>query len=193
LNQARLLIIFAAVFWLGFFSMYAVYFVAPTPFSCQLVTPAMIQLMPFVSLFVYSVIPITALSILCFLIWHTLGQLPTTFLHGGRRLHDQVTRMIVAQIIVVIVTSFPSAGYSLYTISTRTVNKNSLRVAIEALVNTVCVLIGFLTHAIMFYIYLIASPHFRQNVKIMFGVVYDRFAQLTARLHPNPQLVFPAA
>jgi hypothetical protein len=192
LNRARLLIIIAAMFWLGFFSMYAVYFVAPTPGSCQLVNPIMVQLMPFVSLFVYSVIPITALSVLCFLIWHTLGQLPTTFLRGGHRLHDQVTRMIIAQIIVVIVTSSPSATYSLYTISTRTVSKNSVRVAIETLVNTVCVLIGFLTHAIMFYVYLIASPHFRQNVKAMFGVIYYRLAQLTARLHANPQVVFPA-
>jgi hypothetical protein len=192
LNQARLIIIIAAMFWLAFFSMYAVYFVAPAPFTCQLVNPVMIQLMPFVSFFVYSVIPISALSFLCYLIWHTLGQQPTTFLHGGNRLHDQVTRMIISQIIVVILTSFPSACYSVYTISTRTVSKNSLRLAIEALVNTVCVLIGFLTHAIMFYVYLMASSNFRRNAKIMFGVFNDRVTQLTAPLQPNPKMVFPA-
>jgi hypothetical protein len=191
LNQARLFIIFAAIFWLGFFSMYAVYFIAPTPGSCQLVNPIMIQLMPFISFFVYSVIPITALFVLCRLIWHTLGQLPGTYLHGGIRLHDQVTRMIIAQIIVVIITSCPSALYSLYTISTRTVSRNSWRSALETLVNTVCVLIGFLTHAIMFYVYLIASPHFRQNVKIMFRVNYHRVAPLIARLHANPPMVLP--
>ncbi|UJR24014.1 hypothetical protein I4U23_026979 [Adineta vaga] len=136
LNQARLSIILAAIFWLGFFSMYAVYFVAPTSGSCRLVDSIMIQLMPFVSFFVYSVIPITVLSILCYLIWHALGQLPGTYLQGGNRLHDQVTRMIMAQIIVVIVTSFPSAVYSIYTISTRTVNKNPWRSAVEGLVNT---------------------------------------------------------
>jgi hypothetical protein len=192
LNEARLLIIFAASFWLGFFSIYATYFIAPKPSSCQLVNPIMIQLMPFISFFVYSAIPITVLSVLCILIWHTLGQLPGTYLHGGHRLHDQVTRMIIAQIIVVIVTSCPSAAYSLYTISTRTVNRSAWRSALETLVNTVCVLIGFLTHAIMFYVYLIASPHFRRNAKIMFRVSYDRIALLIARVRANPQVIFPA-
>jgi hypothetical protein len=191
LNQARLLIIFAASFWLGFFSIYAVYFIAPTPGSCRLVNPIMIQLMPFISFFVYSAIPITVLSVLCILIWHILGQLPVTYLHGGNRLHDQVTRMIIAQIVVVIVTSCPSAVYSLYTISTSTVSRSAWRSALETLVNTVCVLIGFLTHAIMFYVYLIASPHFRQNAKIMFRVGYDRIALLIARLRANPQAIFP--
>jgi hypothetical protein len=193
LNQARLAIILAASFWLGFFSIYAVYFVAPIAGSCRLFEPVMVQLMPFISFFVYSVIPITVLSVLCRLIWHTLGQLPTTYLHGGHRLHDQVTRMIISQIVVVIITSLPSACYSVYTISTRTVSKNSWRLAVETLVNTVCVLIGFLTHAIMFYVYLIASPNFHQNVKNLFHVVCNRLIQLIARLRTNRHVIFPAA
>jgi hypothetical protein len=191
LNQARLAIICAAIFWLGFFSMYAVYFIAPKSFSCQLVNPIMVELMPFVSLFVYSVIPITVLSVLCRLIWHTLGQLPGTYLHGGHRLHDQVTRMIIAQILVVIVTSLPSACYSVYTISTRTVSKSSWRLALETLINTVCVLIGFLTHSIMFYVYLTASRNFHQNVKNMFHDICNRLAPFLARLRVNRQVIFP--
>jgi hypothetical protein len=191
LNQARLAIILAAIFWLGFFSIYAVFFVAPIPGSCRLVDPIMVQMMPFISFFVYSVIPITVLSVLCRLIWHTLGQLPLTYLHGGHRSHDQIARMIIAQIIVVIVTSLPSATYSLYTISTRTVTKSSWRLALENLINTVCVLIGFLTHAIMFYVYLIASPNFRQNVKIMFRVCYNRVVPVVAQLRADPPVVFP--
>ncbi|CAF2820465.1 unnamed protein product [Rotaria sp. Silwood2] len=192
LNQARLAIILAAIFWLGFFSIYAMFFVAPTSDSCRLVNSIMIQLMPFISFFVYSVIPIVVLSVLCRLIWHTLGQLPLTYLHGGNRLHDQVTRMIIAQIIVVIVTSLPTAVYSVYTISTRTVIKSSRRLAIETLVNTVCVLIGFLTHAIMFYVYLIASTSFHQNVKTMFRVGVQRIALLFPQLFVNRQVIVPA-
>ena len=191
LNQARILILFAALFWLSFFSMYAVYFLAPTSGSCRLVNPIMIQLMPFISLFVYNVIPISVLSLLCFLIWHTLGQLPSTYLHDGHRLHDQVTRMIIAQILVVILTSTPSACYSIYTISTRTISKNQYRLAVENLVNTVCVLIGFLTHSMMFYVYLIASPHFRRSIKIMFAASYDRLIRLIERCRVHPRVIFP--
>ncbi|CAF4954094.1 unnamed protein product [Rotaria sp. Silwood1] len=183
----------------GFFSIYAVFFVAPTPDSCRLVNPIMVQLMPFIGLFVYSVIPIIALSILCRLIWHTLRQLPVTYLHGGNRSHDQVTCMIIAQMIVVIITSFPSAVYSVYTISTRTIIKSSWRLAVETLANThkyfslgtVAVLIDFLKHAIMFYVYLIASKGFYQNVKTMFHAGFQRIARLCPQLFVNAQVIIP--
>jgi hypothetical protein len=46
--------------------------------------------------------------------------------------------------------------------------KNSLRNAQENLINTICVIIGFSTHAITFYVYLLASSTFRKNVRNMF-------------------------
>ena len=168
LNQARLIIVFAALFWLSFFSLYAVFYTSPTPSSCRLVDPVLLQLMPVISLFVYNVIPIGVLSLLCVLIRKKLSQLP------GRRPPDQVTRMIVAQIVVIILTSLPSAIYAVYTLSTRTTSKSSLRLAVENLVNTLCVLIGFLTHAVMFYVYLFASVQFRRNVRLTFKEVYHR-------------------
>ena len=191
LQQARVGIVAACIFWLGFFSVYGVFFKAPTSNSCRLVDPTMIAVMPIVSLIVYSVLPISVLSTLSSLIWHKLGQQPGRYLHGGHRLSDQVTRMIVAQMIVVIVTSFPSAVYSVYTISTRTISKTPLRSSLENLVNTVCVLIGFLTHAIMFYVYLIASSNFRQNARLMLDVVCRRLVLLPARFRVHPQMTFP--
>ena len=168
LRHARLLIVLAALFWLSFFSLYAVFFTAPTPGSCRLVDPLLIQLMPLISLFVYSVIPLGVLSVLCLLIWKKLGQLPGRYLHGGHRLYDEVTRMIVSQIVVIVLTSLPSAIYAIYTLCTRSLVKSPLRLAGENLVNTICVLIGFLTHAVMFYVYLLASAQFRRNVQLTF-------------------------
>lgn len=165
LNQARLIIVVAALFWLSFFSLYAVFFTAPTASSCRLVDPVLLQLMPVISLFVYNVIPINVLSLLCVMIWRKVRQLP------GRPLHDQVTRMIIAQIVVIVLTSLPSAIYAIYTLATRTTSKSSTRLAVENLVNTLCVLIGFSTHAVMFYVYLFASPQFRRNVRVTFQEV----------------------
>ena len=191
LNQARLLIVTACLFWLGFFSIYAVYFIAPTPGSCRLVDPIVIQMMPFISLFVYSIIPISGLTLISFLIWHKLGQLPQTYIHGGRRLRDDVTRMIISQIIVIIITSAPNAIFSLYTISTRTVIKNAYRSALENVFNTVCVLIGFLTHAIMFYIYLLASSQFRKNAHITVKLFYQWLRRSFLRLGFPRQPIHP--
>lgn len=92
--------------------------------------------------------------------------------------------MIIAQIIVVVFTSFPNVAYSVYTISTRTVNRNSWCLALNSLINTICFLIGFSTHASMFYVYLIASRNFYENVQNIFHVVYNRYViRLVYRLH----------
>ena len=85
--------------------------------------------------------------------------------------------MIVAQIVVIILTSLPSAVYAIYTLGTRTTSKGSSRLAVENLVNTLCVLIGFLTHAVMFYVYLFASLQFRLNVRLSFKEVCQRGAK----------------
>jgi hypothetical protein len=175
LNQARVIIVLVALFWLSFFSLYAVFFTSPTASSCRLVDPLLVQLMPVISLFVYSVIPIGVLSLLCALIWKRLGRWP------GRSRHDQVTRMIISQIAVIIVTSLPSAIYAVYTLCTRTTWKSHSRLAVENLVNTVCILIGFLTHAVMFYVYLFASVQFRRNVQLTF----KECCQRTRRIAPT--------
>ena len=76
--------------------------------------------------------------------------------------------MLIAQGIGICITSFPNMIWQIYTVSTQKIAKDALRTAQENLVNTICVLIGFSTHAITFYVYLLASSTFRKNVKNMF-------------------------
>ncbi|CAF4545049.1 unnamed protein product [Rotaria socialis] len=102
------------------------------------------------------------------LTWHNLGQQPATYLRGGIRLHDQVTRMLIEQSIGILITSFPNMIWQIYTVSTNSAIKSALQLAKENLINTICVLTGFSTHAITFYIYLLASSTFRKNVQEMF-------------------------
>jgi hypothetical protein len=115
----------------------------------------------------YSILPLSILTIFCLLTWRNLGQQPATYLRGGVRLYDQVTRMLIAQCIGICLTSFPNMIWQIYSVSTTSTQRNSLRVAQENLINTICVLVGFSTHAITFYVYLIASSTFRKNVKEM--------------------------
>jgi hypothetical protein len=76
--------------------------------------------------------------------------------------------MLIAQSIGICLTSFPNMIWQIYSVSSTSITKNSLRAAQENLINTICVLVGFSTHAITFYVYLIASSTFRKNVKEMF-------------------------
>jgi hypothetical protein len=168
IKRARWAIFLSICFWLSIFSSYAVYYTSPTPLSCMIANPVFAYFASYFNLLHYSVLPLSILTIFCMLTWHNLGQNPATYLRGGVRLYDQVTRMLIAQSIVIFLTSFPNMIWQIYTISTNSTIKDSLRVAQENLINTICVLLGFSTHAITFYVYLIASPTYRKNVKEMF-------------------------
>jgi hypothetical protein len=168
IKRARWAILISICFWSGVFSSYAVYYTAPTSLSCTIANPIFSYFVSYFNLLHYSILPLSVLSIFCMLTWHNLGQQPATYLRGGIRLYDQVTRMLIAQSIGICITSFPNMIWQIYVVSTNSTIKNSLRVAQENLINTICVLIGFSTHAITFYVYLIASSTFRKNVKTMF-------------------------
>ncbi|CAF1199904.1 unnamed protein product [Rotaria sp. Silwood1] len=167
IKRARWVIFISICLWSGIFSSYAVFYTAPTPLSCTIADPIFAYLVSYFNLFHYSILPLSVLSIFCMLTWHNLGQQPATYLRGGVRLYDQVTRMLIAQSVGILITSFPNMIWQIYSVSSQSTRKSSLRLAQENLINTICVLIGFSTHAITFYVYLLASSTFRKNVKEM--------------------------
>ncbi|CAF1136786.1 unnamed protein product [Rotaria sordida] len=167
IKRARWSIFISICFWSSIFSSYAVFYTAPTPLSCTIANPIFAYFTSYFNLFHYSILPLSVLSIFCMLTWHNLGQQPATYLRGGIRLYDQITRMLIAQSIDILITSFPNMIWQIYTVTSQSITKSSLRMAQENLINTICVLIGFSTHAITFYVYLLASSTFRKNVKDM--------------------------
>ncbi|CAM4768092.1 unnamed protein product [Rotaria magnacalcarata] len=168
MKRARWAILISIFFWLSVFSSYAVFYTSPTPLSCTIANPAFAYFASYFNLFHYSILPLSAISTFSLLTWHNLGQQPATYLRGGIRLHDQVTRMLIAQSFGILITSFPNMIWQIYTVSTNSTIKSSLQLAQNNLINTICVLIGFSTHGITFYIYLLASSTFRKNVQEMF-------------------------
>ncbi|CAF0933674.1 unnamed protein product [Rotaria sordida] len=167
IKRARWSIFISICFWSSIFSSYAVFYTAPTPLSCTIANPIFAYFTSYFNLFHYSILPLSVLSIFCMLTWHNLGQQPATYIRGGIRLYDQITRMLIAQSIDILITSFPNMIWQIYTVTSQSTTKSSLRMAQENLINTICVLIGFSTHAITFYVYLLASSTFRKNVKDM--------------------------
>ena len=168
IKRARWAIFISICFWSSIFSSYAVYYTAPTPLSCTIADPFFAYFASIFNLFHYSILPLSVLSVFCTLTWRNLGQQPITYLRGGVRLYDQVTRMLIAQSFEIFITSFPNMIWQIYVVSSNSIVKNSLRIAQENLINTICVLIGFSTHAVTFYVYLLASSTFRKNINGMF-------------------------
>ncbi|CAF1481887.1 unnamed protein product [Rotaria sp. Silwood1] len=167
IKRARWAIFISICLWSSIFSSYAVFYTAPTPLSCTIANPIFAYFASYFNLFHYSILPLSVLSICCILTWHNLGQQPATYLRGGIRLYDQVTRMLIAQSFDIFITSFPNMIWQIYTVTSQSTTKSSLRIAQENLINTICILIGSSTHAITFYVYLLVSSTFRKNVKDM--------------------------
>ena len=168
MKRARWIIFISILFWSSIFSSYAVYYTAPKPYSCAIADPSFAYFASIFNLLHYSIVPLSILSICCIFTWRNLGQQPATFLRGGVRLYDQVTRMLIAQSFAIFVTSMPNMIWQIYIVASNNIQRNALRQAQENLLNTICVLIGFSTHAVAFYVYLIASPTFRKNMKDLF-------------------------
>ena len=167
LKRARWALIGAAIFWFIILSPYAVFYTTASK-SCLIVNIGFAKFVSYFDLFYYSIIPFSVLSIFSGLTWHYLGKQQAIYVRGGSRLYDQITRMIIAQIIVLVFTSFPDTIFQLYTVSTSTASIDSLLYAQENFASNVCLIVGDLTYALSFYVYWIASPIFRQNIKAMF-------------------------
>ncbi|CAF1232590.1 unnamed protein product [Rotaria sordida] len=166
LTRARWIIFCIASFWLIVLSPYGLYYTASNQKDCAIINPVFAYFAPYFNLFHYSILPLSILSILCVLTWENLGKQQAIYLRGTR-LYDQITRMIIGQILVIFFTSIPNMIWQIYIVSTNSTSKSTLRQAQEDLIGNVCILIGYLTHAMPFYVYWMASVTFRQNIKAL--------------------------
>ncbi|CAF2658770.1 unnamed protein product [Rotaria sp. Silwood2] len=168
LKQTRLIITIAVILCLIIFSPYAVFYSLTTPTSCSVVNSIFAYIQPCLSLIFYNLAPVIILSTICALTWRNLGQQVAFYLRGNNRYYDQVTRLIIGQIIVIVVTTFPVVIWLIYSIATKKISKNSVRLAQEAIINSACGIAAHCPYAMMFYVYLAISPVFRRNVKRLF-------------------------
>ncbi|CAF3773046.1 unnamed protein product [Rotaria sordida] len=80
------------------------------------------------------------------------------------RFQEQVNQMMVAEFILVLVTATPTFVFNIYQQATQSVRKSDLRLAQENLWSTVGAVINFTMHTGTFYVYVIVSRAYRQNV-----------------------------
>ncbi|CAF3679564.1 unnamed protein product [Rotaria sp. Silwood1] len=168
LKQTRLIIVITVILCFILFSPYAVFYTLPTSTSCSVVNSIFAYIQPCLSLIFYNLAPVIILSTICALTWQNLGQQVAFYLRGNVRCYDQVTRLIIGQVIVIVITTFPIVIWLIYSIATKKISKDSVRLAQEAIISSACGIAAHCPYAIMFYVYLIISPVFRRNVKCLF-------------------------
>jgi len=155
------MILVAAFFWLVVLIPNGIYYTAP---FCTITNIVFAQFSPIFSLTVYSTAPLLVLAIFSTLTWYNLHSVSIRTVHLSST-QREVNQMMIAQICLVLLTSISNIVVQVYSLSTRTMFKSPVHLAQEGLLTAALSMFGFTTHASTFYIYLIASRSYRNNVK----------------------------
>ncbi|CAF0753583.1 unnamed protein product [Adineta steineri] len=160
-RRAQYMILIVVFIWFILLIPNGIYYTLP---SCTIINTIYAQFSPIFSLVTYSIFPLLVLAIFCVLTWFNLHSNRMKLIRRNN-MESQVNKMMIAQLCVILLTSVPNVILQIYTLSTRTMFKSTLRQAQEGLLSAVLSELGFVTHAGTFYVYLIASRSYRNNVK----------------------------
>jgi hypothetical protein len=151
--------------------------------TCNIKDPTFATFSAYLAIFIYSLIPIFVLLIFSLLTWRNFRS----NLLRQRDLERSLTRMLLIQMMMILFTSIPSAINQMYFFYTRTTPKSSLRIAAEGVLSSVIVLLGFSTHCFSFYIYILTSKAFRQNIQSLFLLRQRRIGLIVRTQNTNEQ------
>ncbi|CAF1324968.1 unnamed protein product [Adineta steineri] len=165
--RAQIMILLTALIWLLIFIPLPIFYnhiQISTTITC-------INLNSFINLYAscgiiigYYGIPILLILILFSLTWYNMRQL----LIRRRSLEGAVTRMMLIQMNIILMSGIPAGICIIYILSTQYYSKPPLRTAYEYVVGISIVLFTFFTNGITFWIYLFASKTFRKHLKRFF-------------------------
>ncbi|UJR18033.1 hypothetical protein I4U23_004934 [Adineta vaga] len=120
------------------------------------------QFLNYFNLVMCSSIPMVILGTFSILTWYNLYS-TRNIVHS--KLHRQVNLMMIVEFTIIFMGATPNFVFSIYTEITQSTVKSSLRVAQETVWRNACVICSFLLYVGTFYIYMIMSSVYRQNVK----------------------------
>ncbi|CAF4217943.1 unnamed protein product, partial [Adineta steineri] len=113
----------------------------------------------------------TAVPLVIVLIFGTLAYRNMHTLTNARQLQGadrQLTYMILGQIILILITIMPRAFFDAYSSASLTLNKSAEQENIEYFIFNIVNSLGNITYGSGFYVFLIVSKTFRQQVKHCF-------------------------
>ena len=109
-----------------------------------------------------AIIPIMLLTIVGSLTYRNVSILQTANIRQRAQRH--LTSMILLQSIFIVVGSVPYGSYYVYSAITTNINKGPDRLAVENLIFQVVNVFYYFSHAFSFFVYLVSSKSFRDQV-----------------------------
>ncbi|CAF2645543.1 unnamed protein product [Rotaria sp. Silwood2] len=163
--RAQLIIYLSAIFWLFVFIPLVIYYnhieTSTKTYTCQSSRPFITIYGTYWIIIGYYFLPIILILLLFCLTWINLKQI----LRRHRTLTIAITRMMLIQMSVLLISGLPAGFYLSYILATQYSKKTLLRLGYEYLILLILTLFTFFTNGISFWIYLIASKTFRKNIK----------------------------
>jgi hypothetical protein len=95
-----------------------------------------------------------------------------------RRTDAELMRMLIAQVLVIVLTTFPLPIFQLYLSLTANISKSTLRIAQEKVINQTAGGLSYFAHSSSFYLYTLTGSNFRKELfKIFSPFIPLRFRQ----------------
>ena len=161
LERTRCIIVLVVLAWLVAVIPNAIFYTSP---SCT-ITDAVYSLASTIfSVAAYSVVPSAVMIVSSTLTWFNLRHAHARTRHRIRFQH-QVNGMMLAQIAMVLFTAVPNALTQVYIAATRHMAKSPARQGYEEVVVAILSMLGYVTHAGTFYVYVIVSRGYRNKAK----------------------------
>jgi len=183
--RAQLMILFTVILWLLIFLPLPIFYnhipTSSTTFTCTSSFPLIILYGTYWIIIGYYFLPIILIFILFFLTWYNLQQL----LRRRRTLDGAVTRMMLIQMSILLISGIPAGIYFSYILITQYYTKTLLRLGYEYLILFVLTLFTYFTNGISFWVYLFASKTFRKHLKEFIS----RWKLFRPRVRPLPMLM----
>ena len=163
--KAKLMLTLTASFWLCIFLPLPIYNthvpISATAHVCTSSRSVIAVYSAYCLVIGYYFLPIVLTLILFGLTWYNLKQL----LCRRRSLEGAVTRMMLIQMSLVLISGIPTGVHVSYIIATQNSTKARLRLAYEYLIFLVLTLCTCLTNGISFWVYFFVSKPFRNHLK----------------------------
>ncbi|CAF1323897.1 unnamed protein product [Rotaria sordida] len=160
-QRACFIVIIFSIIYLIICMPDAIYYKVP---GCTASANARFMYAQFITYFNLSITNALSLFVLALFSILTWNNLRLSRFVKRSRFQEQVNQMMVAEFILVLVTATPTFVFNIYQQATQSVRKSDLRLAQENLWSTVGAVINFTMHTGTFYVYVIVSRAYRQNV-----------------------------
>jgi hypothetical protein len=95
-----------------------------------------------------------------------------------RRRDIQLIQILFIQVFILVLFSIPVAIQKIYTLSTSFMIKNSLRIAIENLINQISIEISYISTSTTFYVYSLTNKKYRQEAFHILSLIFTCYRDI---------------